>query len=58
MSINREKQNTEIISLRDAIGQSCDIYFYKVGSTVGPDAINERSSPTTSEKMSETTRAG
>jgi penicillin-binding protein 2 len=28
-----------IISLRDAIALSCDIYFYKVGTTIGPDAI-------------------
>jgi penicillin-binding protein 2 len=28
-----------IIAFREAIAQSCDIYFYKVGTTIGPDAI-------------------
>jgi penicillin-binding protein 2 len=32
-------QHHGIISLRDAIGQSCDIYFYKVGLLIGPDAL-------------------
>ncbi len=36
-----KKNGHGMVSLREAIQQSCDIYFYRLAVTIGPDAIKE-----------------